>query len=86
MRELLCLVAIAVMGVSIMGASNNQIMSNTEETIRDASGKKMGTIKNGTVYNASGQILGFFDNNGTYDHNRRKISQNQIPGILFCKN
>jgi hypothetical protein len=86
MRVIATLLTI-LLALATYSISSNRLSAstNTEEIIRNGSGQKMGSIKSGKVYNASGQLLGFFDESGTYDGNRRKISMNKIPGILFCR-
>lgn len=70
---------IVIMAIPLEGKTTS------EETLRDGSGRIIGYITGDLVRGKDRSIIGKIRNGQTYDSSGRKISQNRLPGLLFCK-
>ena len=59
--------------------------TSSNRTLKDANGKKMGSIKGDKVYNANNKLIGYVRSSGTTTASGKTVSKSQLPGLLFCK-
>lgn len=68
--------------------SLGRLVATMSEQIRDNLGRTIGRFERHQdgevrVYDAFGRLLGHTGRNGTFDHLGRKISPNNVPGLLL---
>jgi len=78
------LAAFALTGAKVQQYEYENRMA-ASRVLKDANGRKMGEIKGDKVYNANNKLIGYANSSGTRTAGGTRLSQSNLPGLLFCK-
>jgi len=79
-----CLASVALTGAKIQQYEyENRVAAS--RVLKDANGRKMGEIKGDKVYDTNNRLIGYANSSGTKTVGGTRLSQSNLPGLLFCK-